>query len=194
MECKKIIIYLQHNANFTVNIHKGAQNPFVLNIKGMRNIIFIFALILPVICQGQGHKRRNIVNYIKSGEMNMEEVLTRPDDYVPAGVSPDQIQRVEFERDTNYNNTPDVHAVIEERDGFNKVYSIGQLINYQSAETTLAYTVITTTKDGQEYRTHVVFDFSNGMMQVAEFERADYDAFGTPMYDILDNGDIIVAL
>jgi hypothetical protein len=160
----------------------------------MRNILFIALLIIPMLSNAQGvniaRKHKRLLASIE--EVKLSDFLVHPSDYIPESIDSRQISHIEFVRDTNYNNTNQIYASITEKDGFDKVYSIGQVLCYQRSQSEVSFTINAYLKDGSTRSRHVIFDFTNGVSDKEyEFEEAYYDVAGDPFWDQAENMEIV---
>jgi hypothetical protein len=167
----------------------------LIKSKTMRNILLILALIAPVItfAQKDTKKHKKLLAHAEYlDEVKISEFLVHPGDYIPYHCKVAEIDRIEFKRDTNYSNTPAVYAEITEKDGFDQVYSIGQVSSYQRSETEVAFSIIIHMKDGSIDYKHVIFDFSNGVSDKEyDYQEASYDVEGEPFWDEWDGIEIV---
>ena len=159
----------------------------------MKNILLIILLAIPMLATAQARKQRKLMlqaDYL--AEVKISEYLVHPEDYIPYRCKVSDIDHIEFKRDTNYSGTSQVYASITERDGFDNIYSIGQVASYQRSETEVAFSIIIYMKDGSEQYKHVIFDFSNGVSDKEyDYKEASYDVEGEPFWDEWDGIEIV---
>lgn len=165
----------------------------------MRKLLFIIATLTPFLALGQVTKnmkkhRRLLAHSEFLAEVKVSEYLVHPQDYIPSYCDTVDIDYIEFIRDTNYNNTRPIYASINQKDGFDKIYSIGSVSNYQRSETELSFMILMHMKNGSIDSRRVLFDFSNGVTSKEyDYKEADYDVDGDPFWDEFD-GMVVVAL
>jgi hypothetical protein len=153
----------------------------------MRLLTIIF-LLLPTLAYSQ--KNKGLSTQLLA-EIKINDLIVSPDDYL-LNQSPANIDYIEFVREVNFSNTDQVYAVISSKDGFDKDYSIGQIIQYQRSETQVGYFITVHLKDGTSVSKHQAFDFSNGAIPESdEYEPADYDVEGTPFNGTWDGIEVV---
>lgn len=160
----------------------------------MKNLIIIFALILPDMAFSQSPKRVSRKEKAETAkkqlfaEIKTSEFIVKPSDYL-CGYSPKDIASIEFERDNlNYPSDKNPHASITEKDGFDKDYSIGIINDYLIRETEARYIIHLYMKDGSHHIKYPpILWFGNGMItQSDDFYYADYNVDGDPITDTND--------
>lgn len=151
----------------------------------MKKIIFLL-LLIPTIGFSQKKVSQEIINEIK-----ISDLIVTPDDYL-LGIDTSDIDFVDFQRENDFSKTRNVFACITRRDGFEKDYSIGQIIQYLRSETQAGYFINVHLKDGTVISKHYALDFSNGAIpESGDYEAADYDAEGEPFGGTWDGIEVV---
>jgi hypothetical protein len=151
----------------------------------MKKLTFL-VLFIPCICFSQKKISQEVLQEIK-----MSDLIVSPEDYL-LGKDTSEIGYIDFQRENDFSKTPMVYACITQKDGFDKDYSIGQIIQYLRSENQAGLFINVHLKDGTVISKHQAIDFSNGSIPVSQdYEMADYDVEGEPFGGNWDGIEVV---